>query len=209
MIVNSSLSRHWKILKMQLARSFLRSATRETHDEIDEMYWSHQGFETQNSYHRLLQNMWVAYCTLGVPAVATLHEFGEVFPAYAFLNAIRADQLADTPSSPLPDTCLINESQAWGIGYALVGSCAGAKMMINSGQIKPHWKTGYLNAASQFASQGGVSEFFKNLDNAHPNLDDATLGALAVFDCLRAPLRTEVQPRFVYAQTPEFSQEAV
>jgi heme oxygenase len=176
---------------MQSTRSYLRAATRETHDEIDVIYWSMLGFKTYDSYDRLLQNMLVAYQTLGVPAVRGLKELGDLFPAERFECAISVDRNTQHDAPSIHRTSKISNGQAWGIGYALVGSCAGAKMMINSGHLKSTWKTGYLTAASEFASQGGVANFFRGIDAAQPDVREASIGAHSVFDCLRAPLRRE------------------
>ena len=196
-------------------RQVLKARSRVRHEETEALFWGAAGFANAAAYTRYLGAMARAHGRLGLAAATLRGDVQETRHHQAALTALSddlsVDLSGDLPAElsadglaaeaaglGLPDlsNALSCEAQAWGVSYALLGSCLGAQVLARSMADLP-WGAqapmAYLTQASAFAKSGALKQFFAALEAASPDADQATAGAHLVFDLLSAAVQTPSQ----------------
>lgn len=159
-------------------RAKLEAATRALHDRTEALWAGTGGFSTRTKYLAFLATLLDAHHRLGLPAAEARKAEGDIADEQIRLEAL----YADTGRVPLaPVTVRPSPSYAWGIGYVLNGSALGAVMMLKEGHVPEGWPTAYLEEGCAYAKSGKLAAFFRALDAAELDMDEAALGARDTF----------------------------
>ena len=173
-------------------RQRLKARSRVRHEDTEALFWGEAGFANAAAYGRYLRAMAQVHGSLGLAAAALRGDLSETRHHRDALEALTRDLDGALPV-PIPRV-LASESQAWGVSYALLGSCLGAQVLARNLAMLP-WGAeapmGYLTHAGDFAKSGALKQFFTALEAAAPDVDAATEGAHLVFDALSAAVTAD------------------
>lgn len=160
-------------------RAKLEAATRALHDKTEALWAGTEGFSTRAHYLAFLTTLLDAHHRLGLPAARAREAEEDIADEETRLKALHAD----TGHGPLaPIRARPSPSYAWGIGYVLNGSALGAVMMLKEGHVPEGWPTAYLEEGRAYAKSGKLAAFFRALDAAELDMDEATRGAQETFE---------------------------
>ncbi|CUH77371.1 Heme oxygenase [Tritonibacter multivorans] len=166
-------------------RQELKARSRARHEDTEALFWGDAGFADAQAYARYLRAMAHVHGSLGLAAAALRGDLAETRHHRDALVALSRDLGQALPA--VSPRSLASESEAWGVSYALLGSCLGAQVLSRSLSTLP-WgaaaATTYLAHAGGFAKSGALKQFFGALDAAAPDAEQATQGAHLVFDTL-------------------------
>lgn len=191
-------------------RQQLKARTLRRHVATEALFGGQAGLLAPATYRLYLQAMAHVHGTLGRAAARVRADAQEAAHHDAALLALGADlqqpqASIDAPPLPQPLSQPLSQAQAWGVSYALLGSCIGAQVLLRgleaagettagqatTGQEMAGQETereavpkAYLTEAARFAKSGGLKRFFTALEVAAPDAVSATEGAHMVFDAL-------------------------
>lgn len=163
-------------------RQHIRDAVQANHAKAENSWMPGRTFRSASSYVDFLRALLCVHQSLGLPA-ATLRQNGvERATEDARISALQQDLGTDIETGPTG--CLMTESYAWGVGYALNGSSLGAATLFKSRAIKPDWPSTYMRMSRDYAASGKLAAFFRDLNGSALDLEAAVSGATDVFEML-------------------------
>ncbi|WP_298836223.1 biliverdin-producing heme oxygenase [uncultured Roseobacter sp.] len=159
-------------------RLSLKAATSDAHASAEAVWFDAGAFSSPDRYRLWLGQMLAVHSDMGLRAAGTVMSGAYLAPEEARCAALARDLGTSPP--PAPDQPA-SESWSWGVLYALNGSALGASVIHRTISRENSWPLEYLTVMRDFATTGGVKQFFDRLNAVDLSENEARRGADAVF----------------------------